>query len=475
MTGGVMDIGSTRQLFPDLSLMESVHRVELTMNPPYQTGEPLIQKDRPWEEGGSTTGISYTNSSVLKEKGRVRVWYDSLGDEFRQIGYAESTDGVHFEKPELGIVEIGGSRANNIVLRGPIGGGAVWVDPHAPASERYRSFRKTRPSGELAMHSSPDGLNWTLTRTVALGECDTQSVAFWDDAYDRYVLYMRKWFRFDDRSQSYRAVRRFESDDLVEWTDERIVLRAEDGDFEGPMPWRRPPLDYYGGAVFKQHGVYFMLAQAYWHWLPRPGEEGDGAPAAIDVRLCASRDGKTFRRLGGRRPFMRLGPAGRFDSKAVWAMPNPVRMGDEQWIYYGGVNKEHGGSIDPATPSGRHEGAISRAVMRLDGFVSADTGGLIGEMLTHPLRFDGGRLELNVDTSGGGWVLVELRDENGRPLEGYSRDDATPLNGNSVRMTASWGDRTDVSALAGRPVRVRFITRDCKLYAFQFTSAGETT
>ena len=56
----------------------------------------------------------------------------------------------------------------------------------------------------------------------------------------------------------------------------------------------------------------------------------------------------------------------------VWAMPHPVRMGDEIWIYYSGANRDHDGLIDPEAEG--HLSGIGRAVLRLDGFVSADAG-----------------------------------------------------------------------------------------------------
>ena len=66
-------------------------------------------------------------------------------------------------------------------------------------------------------------------------------------------------------------------------------------------------------------------------------------PGTLDVRLAVSRDGVNFQRKGDRKPFMSLGPAGSFDSQKVWAIPNPIRMGDELWIYYVGSNRNHHG------------------------------------------------------------------------------------------------------------------------------------
>ena len=98
--------------------------------------------------------------------------------------------------------------------------------------------------------------------------------------------------------------------------------------------------------------------------------------------------------------------------------------------------------------------------------MSADADHTGGQITTPPLTFQGKRLELNGDTSGGGSVFVELLDQGGQPIAGFSRHETVPVNGNSVRMPVHWN--SDISQLSGKPVRIRFLMRECKLYAFQF-------
>lgn len=486
-----IDVGTRKQLFIDRKFVESSRNVELVMNPPYQTGEILTTADQPHEVGG----MAYLYSSVLKDDGLIRVWYDLAGpNKERRVCYAESDDGVRFAKPELGFHEQNGSTANNIVIPGVIGGCSVWIDPNAPPEHRYKTQAKVYPAGKFQMHSSPDGLHWSLFVQPDLsGPIDTQTIVFWDPPIQRYVMYTREWIR-SPSPLNYRAVRRLESDDLKKWDSQSRVLEPDETDLatyetlltehprRGPIDQR--PVDYYGATVFKYPAedpdqdspaddrVYIMLAQAFWHFTDR-GYDGKLGPYVRDVRLAVSRDGKTFQRAGNRAAFLRPGPAGRFDSKQIWALPNPIQMGDEIWIYYAGTNVDRTGRtdsarIDPQAPGGARLGGIGRAIMRLDGFLSADAPYEGGELVTPLIRFKGSKLELNVDTGGGGSVLVELLDSNLEPIEGFSREEATPVNGNSVRMPVSWGEVRDVSALAGTPVRIRFIMRDCKLYAFQF-------
>lgn len=94
-------------------------------------------------------------------------------------------------------------------------------------------------------------------------------------------------------------------------------------------------------------------------------------------------------------------------------------------------------------------------MLRLDGFVSADFDAVAGGTLTTPaLRFQGGStLGLNLDTSAGGVGRVEVLDEQGFPIPGYSLRESDDLNVNSVRVRASWrGGKVDVSPLAGRAI-----------------------
>jgi hypothetical protein len=422
------------------------------------------------------------------DEGRLRLWYDfNLPEEqsgyptARCMAYAESEDGIHFSKPRYPLNALYDHPETNI-LQPVCRGGSVWIDPNAPAESRYKNQSKG-PGNLIYFSSSPDGIQWQPMHTIDVGDCDTQSVAFWDERYGRYVLYTRKWERFEDKHRNYRRVRRFESDDLVHWDSERVVWEADETDLAThATPTGQPPVDYYGAMVYRypEAGeLYVMLADAYWHWQRRSpemrwGASGDPrgavierlAPAAIDVRLAWSRDGVHFHRAGERAPFLRLGPEGRFDSRMLWAMPRPIRMGDELWCYYWGINRDHHGFVDPAA-DGLLAG-IGRAILRVDGFASIDGSYDGGQCTTPLLRHAGSQLELNLDTSGGGAAWVEVLDESGVPLPGLSREDATAVWGNGLALRVIWGDRRDLAATAGQPIRLRFHLRDCKLYAFRF-------
>src|SRR5438093_2597538 len=161
------------------------------------------------------------------------------------------------------------------------------------------------------------------------------------------------------------------------------------------------------------------MLPVYYHWQTK---DGRNFPATGDVQLAVSRNGRHFQRLGGRRPFLRLGSAGTFSSKWVWPLLQPVRMGDQLWIYYVGSNLDHAGQVD--TNANKRESAISRAIMRADGFVSADADYAGGYLTTPPLSFEGRKLELNLDTSAGGSAFVEIQDVSGKPILNHTLTDA---------------------------------------------------
>jgi hypothetical protein len=287
--------------------------------------------------------------------------------------------------------------------------------------------------------------------------------------------------------QTIRMVGYNESDDMMHWENFSLALRPDELD-GNPSTVQRVlgtsdvqkgaqhatedvaptagVMDIYGPGVFKYdeaQDVYISLFTAFYH---TKKEAGKSWPDTADLQLAVSRDGRNFARAGGRHPFLRLGPSGSFSSKWVWPLRQPVRMGDELWLYYWGTNENHSLQLDSAAK--KLEASITRAVMRLDGFVSVDANYSGGMLTTPPLIFAGAGLELNLDTSAGGVALVEVCDTAGKPIAGYTLSEADALNGNNVRMPVTWKGKSDVSTLAGKAIKLRFKLRDCKLYAFQF-------
>ena len=505
-----MELGSNRQLLFDPLFLAESSGVELRMNAPYQDPEPVLTPDKPWElaRGGVERyyGKFERYHTVMLEDGRFRMWYavSTEGDGRKRmlLCYAESSDGVHWEKPTLGIIPFNGSSENNIV--GPPSpnatqqGATVFRDDHGPAGERYKLWTKYVASDEdrekgivtgLWAMVSPDGLRWKLLQEEGYpinrgNAADAQHTCFWDEDIGKYVGFVRmknfpkgtkrepryvrgiQVMKCDGLVQRKCWVGHLTSDDFRNWTMAEKVFEADERDEASPVPggapeWR-PIVDYYVPGGMKVPGVanaYIMLPNAYYHW------RDDSFPCTLDVRLATSRNMADWYQHPEREPFLRLGLEGSASDGMILANPWLIPVGDEIWLYYAGIGSFH-------RPHHRRKPPVSsgifRARLRRDGFVSADASYDGGEFTTPVVTFEGSRLDLNLDGSAGGWLQVEILTPEGKPVKGYELAACDALRCNSTGKTVTWGGEQDVSALAGKPVRLRFVMRSMKLFAFQF-------
>ncbi|HRE06831.1 MAG TPA: hypothetical protein PKX00_14560, partial [Opitutaceae bacterium] len=192
----------------------------------------------------------------------------------------------------------------------------------------------------------------------------------------------------------------------------------------------------------------------------------------VETQLAVSRDGLTWKRY----PRPAYVPVGNFKG---YPMLRPyiafglVRRGEELWQYVYTRSSYHDGFREGRTP-GVPPSVVQRLSQRLDGFVSIDAPyEKEGGFTTHPLRFTGSRLVLNVDAGATGYLQIGFEDEHGRPVPGLGVDDCVYTNGNWVEQEVRWltSDKkvtTDVSSLAGRVVRLVVRMRGASLYALQF-------
>jgi hypothetical protein len=111
---------------------------------------------------------------------------------------------------------------------------------------------------------------------------------------------------------------------------------------------------------------------------------------------------------------------------------------------------------------------LRRGVLRTDGFVSVNAPYDGGELVTKPLIFEGNDLVINYATSAAGSVRVEIQDADGKPIERRSLEDAQEIYGDEIERVVSWKAGGDLGALAGKPVRLRFVLKDADLYSLRF-------
>ncbi|HOA76047.1 MAG TPA: hypothetical protein PL151_09390 [Phycisphaerae bacterium] len=498
-----LQVGRSRQVFVDRTFLAAASGVELRVHPPRKTGEATIRPEHAWEKGIGPY------SCVLEIDGRYHMWYHAMSAEnwnadalVGAICYARSTDGIHWEKPWLGITEYQGSRDNNIVLGFGAGGVNIWqegmmvfVDPTAPADERFRlvmNLKHVAPG--VHVFSSPDGLHWRLThrslitaRPQAKGHhLDTQNVLFWDAARGRYVAYVR--YNSNLPGSQGRSIARTESPWLGGFPvvqDMQVVLGPDAQDL---MHGETNAVDYYSSGALRYPwaaDAYYMFPVAYYHYLRGVHREfGDEVPTnagPLHTQFAASRDGIHWERFD-RRPFVDLGLRGEFDCYAARMIHGlvPATDGRHMYMYYLGSDWLHGWDRDDRnkrllTGAGlappNNTTIISRLVLRRDGFVSVRGAYTGGEFITPPLTFEGDRLVVNVDTSATGTLRVELQDATGAAIPGYSLDECDLVHtANEINRVITWQGRSSLGDLSGKVIRIRFSIRDADLYAFQFMS-----
>lgn len=482
MHKNAIDVGSKKQLFIDDRWFQQSNGLSLRVNPPVKHDRVLVP-EKPWE--AHRLGVWAT---ILEDDGIYRMWYDAIAprppdaDHIRRnsfLCYAESDDGWNWERKNVNLFTWQGIEENNIVAPGSAGG--VMKDPTGPDEHRYKGLFRVWPTdmwgesqgavaprwegddfhheSELYICTSPDGIEWHRHAAVSDHFHDSHNHLLYDPSLGCHVAYVRTHVRG-------RTVGRLEVDDPLDtpW----VPLEKDGGDpaasFDTVLmsdDYDPPTTDLYTPSVHRYpwaENAYFSFTAPYRHYL-----EGNNE-GRVDVQLAASRDGKQFHRPD-RRPYVTLGPGGSWDSGQVYMCLGMIPRGDEIWMYYSGSDTIHGGGEQS---DDNYEGGIGRLIQRRDGFISADADYTGATFTTPLLTFSGDRLELNIDCSAMGEARVEIRDAEGKPIPGYSLDESISVDGNCIAEPVKWTEKTSTRELVGRPVRLHFRLRACKLYAFQF-------
>ena len=460
MTESPMHIGTDRQLFVDDHAIQELTGARRVLHSP-ERRNTILQGDRPWD------AASVAFISILEEEGLYRGYYrcDHLDSDRapnpRHTAYAESTDGISWTKPSLGLVEFEGSKDNNLVWLGPGANLSAFLDtnPAARTGEKYKAVvRASRAEGEvlgapgpcvLAL-SSPDGVRWKMMQdgpVLTDDPFDSFNVAFWDEWENRYVIYTRGVAGVGPFKGGVRWIRRSTSTDFLNWT----PLEPIDA---GNTPFEHL---YTNACVpyLRARGIYLMFPSRYVieH---TPDPDWEAGPGVNDIVFMASRDGLNFDR-SFMEAFLRPGlDEENWHERGIYMERGIIQTSPEELSLYVSDHWRY-----PTT-------RISRYVLRTDGFVSINGGYCGGTLTTKQLVFDGGELELNYSTSAAGSVRVEVQDPEGRAVPGFALDECPEIFGDEIDGRVSWRDGADLSDLAGRPVRLRFELKDADVYAFKF-------
>ncbi len=441
------------QLFLDDTWIEESSRLERVWESATIYPEPVLRPEMPWE-GHQVVMFG----SVFRDNSGWRMYYMTYNRPAPSLCcLAYSSDGLHWERPKLGLFDFNGSKANNIVFAPRPGqshdGPTVCHDPSdakAPYKMMYYAHGEGISPGEHVAFSR-DGVVWEHHPAPVMVSGDRTNVLGTRDHRGKFVAYMRH--RKMMELHRARTVWRVESDDFLHWTEPEVVLRPDLLD--------DPNTELYGMAAFPYSDLYIGLLE---RWYDNPD--------VIELQLAWSHDGRDWHRPEKRSAF--LGPA--FPWNRGWnsgANTAPIAVGSQLWFYFGGRSGAHG------LEAPQSYGAIGLASHGIDRFAAIRGDFKEGLLVTRSMKWPGGELALNCTntryprahpSSGGGSISVEVRDESNQPVAGFSGDaraDASYVSGGERPRAVKFGQGRSMKDLEGRRIRLAIALRDARVYSFR--------
>ncbi len=446
----VVDIGSRRELFVDQHIVRKLSGTALKLHAPQLM--PPISPPRP--HGHYATVLRSDDQFQFYYRGDTQPgnhW--KKGWEQYHEGevtlYAESSNGINWTLPRLDIYDDHPTfPAGNVVLMNEFlvtHNFTPFVDtrPGVPTTERYKALgglayqphkehlevRERRGPGGLKAYTSPDGIHWKKLRDEPVvpeewGKYfDSQNYAFWSESEQAYVCYFRRFIK------GYRGIARTTSKDFINWTP-FVEMKANLPNEHLYTPCTQP--------YYRAPHIYIALPTRF---MAKRG-------SATDILMMSTRGGD------------------RFDREFTQSFIRPG-IGAEGWANRAnyaaiGIHQTSSTEISLFLTGGR------RYALRIDGFVSVNAPLDTGEFITRLLKFTGTKLDINYSTSAAGQLRVEIQDADGNVVPGFTLDECQPIYGDHIGRTVNWNNESDISALEGQPIQLRFEMSDADLYSLKF-------
>jgi hypothetical protein len=490
------------QLFIDDRLVASARGVQECVNRPVLDGVALSPGPvGAWDDAWvGVYGQVFEDDGVFKMymKGRSVAHIRKLlsgSKPSTPLGYAESEDGIHWRRPDLGLCEYEGSRENNISC---MDGGYVLKDPNASGADRYKLLvfahhhigadsgpdLLDRDRGGFYILTSPDGLRWDWNGNRFFPfQADTLNQLDWDPKLMRYVAYLRTWpdgfLRGRERAYG-RAVGRIELDDPMRpWPydeiDDPFYTAGPDAiatlsrevptvltypGYDQPGNWT----DVYTPAVLRHPDAedVYLAFPAVNHYNPDSELRNN---SRLDIGMAVSRDGVTWT-WPSLDPYVPLGEPGSGRSSCVYMFYGMVQANGRIYQYHHGCDLEHGALRRSGAEGAAGSGAVYRTVLRQDGFVSMDFEAGGGELTTRTFTTAGDSLHLNIDAQAGGGK-VGVAGEDGGYLPGLGIDDCDEIKTDAVDHVVTWRGQRRMTGTHGRAIRLVFRMHRAKLFSFR--------
>ena len=416
------------------------------------------------------------------------------GGETPRVAYAESQDGVHWEKPSLGMVEYRGSRDNNLVgLEAPVVWPSVLYEPDEPNPERrykmickgyggprMKGYLDRFPEWQKAIleegvdvtvsplyaHSA-DGFRWQLAEHNPLLHRNLEGTNFFRFGGHYFVQghAITQWAPTTafllNGDQMGRTLLTYKSPDLVHWSEGPALSFLRHGYRSAPQ-----------GTVEETHTIngawsrddLVLSAYGQWH-----GSTEIHA-RSMDLGLLVSNDGLYFREPIADFRLLSRGDPGSWDGGSLWGV-SFLNRGEKTYLYYGGG--EGGGSTLIAT----HQIGLATLDRDRFGYLSPRLPQSEGVLTSSPLEIRD-KVHVFVNAEGLGpesQLRFALLDEAYQPIPAYSVADSRPLENDGLRQPVSWQKHEAVEGVEGKRLllQVRFLGKgqnSPRLYAVYLTT-----
>lgn len=439
-------IGSQRELFTDTFLIDRFEGgASLQLHRPVPK-EVVFTTDKPWEGNTSAYFTIFQDGDLYRMYYRGSHWdVATKKATHREVTcYAESQDGIHWTKPDLGLFEFEGSKQNNIVWDG-VGTHcfAVFKDgnPECAAEARYKAISRGAPTHAKGLYvfQSADAIHWKLISekpVITEGYFDSQNLAFWDSHEGEYREYHRTF------EKGVRHIMTGTSHDFVHWTKPKLLS------FPGA------PIEHlYTNAVRPYPRAPQLLIAFPTRYLPKQNDR-------VEPIFMSSRDRQIFHRwteavIPESAPKDRAGNRSNYMTWGLLQLP--------------GNDREYSVYATEAYYTGP-DSRVRRFTYRVDGFVSVHAESKPGAVITKPIQFTGDHLIVNSATSSkGGSIKVELQNSAGESISGFTATDCDPITADQIDQTVTWNGKADLSEIEGQTVRIRFEVTAADLYSYKFS------
>lgn len=471
-----------KRLVIDSSQFLEMENLQRKVNPAVKHPEPILRMDAPWETENDLFG--YMNVLYDEDEGIFKMWYASIyydgsfSNSTHKLAYATSPDGINWEKPQLGIVEVNGSKNNNCILPGINVVPSIIKDPSDIPERRYKMIFTSQGKemvwaefhSPLCLAYSADGINWERpvhVNPVLRGVGDDCFSLVYDADRRKYLLFTRRVPNLP------RDISLYESYDLVNWEDKGRVLVA--GDEHDPPEM----YNFYYMTPFRYEDFFLSMLNTQWtspisesyDSYHRSPNHPDTKMGRVDIQLAYSRDGRNWCRPQDRTPVIAWDQEGSSEEGGVvYTAQNPIVKDGETWIYYRAQSWRHSlwhiAQCWERDKSVRNTASGCLAKMPEDRWVCLEAANTEGWLLTKPLGI--GRLLVNADAKGGA-IWAEPLTPFGEPIKGLTRAECIPVTGNGKNQEIKWKNATaswDMNEAYKGGVCWKIYLQNAKLYSY---------